>query len=412
MSRSSQVATTPAALRSRLALRDLLSEAVVGVVDRPVRSALTGLGTVLGVGTLITVLGLTSTAAAQISDQFDALRATEVHITDGRSGTHHDDVFPTDADARVRQLNGTTASGISWTPRATGTVSATPLDGDRGYDLPVVAATPGLFGASDARLEAGRTFDQFAQDRSQAVAVVGEGIAAQLGLPDLSLQPAIFIGGKPFTVIGTLHSADRIPSLLLSVVVPDSTAAQLWGPPTDQQSAVEMLVTTRVGAATQVAGEAALAVRPDQPESLAVTPPPDPHGLQTAVDDQLQLLLLVLGAISLVVGAVGIANTTLVAVMERTSEIGLRRAVGASGRHIAAQFLAESGMLGLLGGVLGTTTGLLVVVGTSVARDWTPVLPGWSVLTAPLAGLLIGVVAGLYPALRAARIEPVEALRR
>jgi putative ABC transport system permease protein len=120
----------------------------------------------------------------------------------------------------------------------------------------------------------------------------------------------------------------------------------------------------------------------------------------------------VLAAICLVVGAVGIANTTLVAVLERTGEIGLRRALGARPRHITAQFLTESTALGALGGLIGTSVGVAVVVATALARHWTAVLEPYAVLPAPLIGALVGFAAGLYPALRAARIEPLDALRR
>ncbi|MFD0630372.1 ABC transporter permease [Catenulispora yoronensis] len=112
------------------------------------------------------------------------------------------------------------------------------------------------------------------------------------------------------------------------------------------------------------------------------------------------------------IGAVGIANTTLVAVLERTGEIGLRRSLGARPRHIAGQFLAESTVLGTLGGLIGTSVGVGLVVGVAVSRDWTAVLQPWAVLPAPLIGSVVGLLAGLYPALRAAWIEPVEALRR
>jgi putative ABC transport system permease protein len=123
-------------------------------------------------------------------------------------------------------------------------------------------------------------------------------------------------------------------------------------------------------------------------------------------------LFLLLAAICLLIGAVGIANTTLVAVMERTGEIGLRRSLGARPRHIAAQFLAESTALGTLGGLIGTSLGVTAVVTIAVLQHWTAVLQPFTVLPAPLIGTAVGLLAGLYPAMRAALLEPLEALRR
>jgi putative ABC transport system permease protein len=397
--------------RSRLALRDLLDEAVVGVVGRPLRSALTALGTVLGVGTLVAIIGLTSTTAAQVGSEFDILRSAEVQVKD--AGTSLTWAFPADAEARAARLNGVVASGLTWTPRlARPTVAGSALPTDRGIELPVVAATPGVFAATGSTVRSGRFWDGFVERTGQPVAVIGSTVADRLGIGNLALRPAVFVDGTGFTVVGILAHSERMPALSLSVVVPSSTAAARWGAPAREDSGASMLVVTRVGAAQQVAGEVALALRPDDPGAFGVVPPPDPQGLRHAVDQQLRMLLLFLGGISLLVGGVGIANTTLVSVMERTPEIGLRRAVGARAVHIAAQFLAESAMLGLLGGVLGCVAGLGIVLMVSLLNSWTPVLAPGVALGAPLAGLAIGALAGLYPAVRAARIEPVEALRR
>jgi putative ABC transport system permease protein len=173
-----------------------------------------------------------------------------------------------------------------------------------------------------------------------------------------------------------------------------------------------MLISTELGAARQIASEAALALDPAHPEHFKVVPPPEPKTLRGSVTSDLNQLFMLLAGICLVIGAVGIANTTLVAVLERTGEIGLRRALGARGRHITVQFLAESGALGALGGLVGTSLGTVTVVAMAVHREWTPVIHPATVVTAPLAGLATGVLAGLYPAWRASRIQPAEALRR
>lgn len=402
---------------SGLSSRDLLSEALAGVLQRPARSALTALGTVLGVGAFIAVLGLTGTAASQIDGRFSQLTATEVTVQDtgGKDSGFVPLGFPPDADERVGALNGVTAAGVFWNVRLPKEQSITTslargTNGDNGERPQVTAASPGALRAAGPHMRQGRTFDTFHEKERQQVAVIGSAVATRLGITDVRNSPAIFIGSTPFTVIGILHDVDRKPDLLMSVVVPRTTAERIWGPPTDERAT--MLVSTRLGAAGQVAGVAALALRPDHPEYFKALAPPDPRTLRSGVGGDLSSLFLILAGVCLVIGAVGIANTTLVAVMERTGEIGLRRALGARGRHITWQFLAESTALGLIGGLIGTSIGTAVVVGVSAARRWTPVLDPATLAMAPVLGIATGLLAGLYPAWRAARIPPAEALRR
>ena len=171
------------------------------------------------------------------------------------------------------------------------------------------------------------------------------------------------------------------------------------------------MVETAIGANALIAGQAAIALRPGDPRALRVVAPPEQKRVRDAVQGDLNVLFLILGGVSLLVGAIGIANVTLVSVIERTGEIGLRRALGAGRRHIAAQFLLESGAMGLVGGVLGASVGVLAVVAVAAYQSWTPVIDPLVPLAAPLIGGVTGLVSGSYPALRAARMEPVEALR-
>jgi putative ABC transport system permease protein len=342
--------------------------------------------------------------------------ATEVTVEEatGRDPWVEPDPFPADADGRIARLNGVVGGGVYWSvPLRDRLVRAAPVGADAaGQQFRVVAASPGLFAAVVPRFAAGRGFDAFHDSRGELVAVLGTAVAERLGITTLKTQPAVFIDGVPFSVIGILDSVQRQPDLLLSVVVPRRTAVLALGARPDADNRPKMLVATRLGAARQVAREAPLALRPDEPTAFKVIAPPDPRTLRNQVTSDLGTLFLLLAGICLVIGGVGIANTSLVAVIERIPEIGLRRALGASGRHVASQFIAESGTLGALGGLFGTTLGMVSVVVVAATRRWTPVVEPFTVAAAPLVGVVIGLLAGVYPALRASRIEPVAALRR
>jgi putative ABC transport system permease protein len=368
------------------------------------------LGTVLGVGAFVAVLGLTSTVAGQVSERFTVLAATEVtveEVPDDQRGP----AFPPDADERITTINGVRNAGIYWTydGNSVGGVTGVPALTRPGAGPGVVAATPGLLRAAGPTLQQGRLFDERNERTSDRVAVIGAAVAAQLGVTDVAYQPAVFINGVPFTVIGVFDDIRRLPELLLTVVVPASTAAELWGA---SKEPTRMLVETQLGAAGLISSQIPYALRPDAPDRFTVKAPPDPKELRDRVDTDLSALFLVLAGVCLVIGAAGIANTTFVGVLERTGEIGLRRALGARRAHITALFLAESGLLGVVGGVLGASLGTTAMVLVSIAKQWTPLMESWTVFTAPLIGLVVGLTAGAYPALRAARIEPADALRR
>jgi putative ABC transport system permease protein len=411
---------------SRLTARDATAEAVAGIVQRPGRAVLTMLGTVLGVGAFVAVLGLTATGAGQISHQFTVLADTTVTVED--NGPANDVTppdtnpaigFPAGADAIADHINGVVAAGVWWPvslPRGTDFTGSLALSATASQTVNLLATSPGAVAAMGLTMVAGASLSRYENDTSQPVAMIDTTTAAALGLSParLASQPAVFVDGIAYTLVGVYSSAQRVVTDESAMLIPENTALADFGNPEPgigNQDEAQMVVATRIGAAQAVARQLAAAERPADPSRLVVTSPPNPQNLQGQVTGDLAGLFLVLASISLLIGAVGIANTTLVAVLERTEEIGLRRAVGARPRHIAAQFLTESTALGTLGGLIGTCIGVGTVVTFAAAKDWTAVLNPAFTLPAPLIGSVVGLLAGAYPALRAARTSPLAALR-
>jgi macrolide transport system ATP-binding/permease protein len=400
--------------QSGITFRDLLDEVLAGMLNRPGRMALTVLGIVIGLTALVATLGLTRTASNRIISQFDQLAATELFVTakpGRRTGIVDPRAIPWDAPDRLRHLNGVVAAGtMSEVDVGDALVSSSPVKdplNQTAFNLSVHAVSPDLFRAVRAELEIGRLPDLGHSNRAHRVAVLGPDAARRLGIVGLEQLPAISIGDHLYLVAGILRDVARRPELLGSVIIPEGTARRyfgLAGPGT-------VVVETKIGATYLIADQARAALRPDDPRALKIAVPLEPRRVRDEVQGDLNVMFLLLGGLSLVVGAIGIANITLVGVMERTGEIGLRRAIGATRGHVAAQFLLESASMGVIGGVIGASVGVLIVVGVSAYQVWTPILDPAAPFLAPLVGGGIGLLSGTYPAFRAARLEPVAALR-
>ncbi len=400
--------------RSGISFHDLLNEAIAGMFARPARMILTVLGVVIGMSALVATVGLTRTAGNRIISQFDQLAATELFITPrpgATTGIVDPRAIPWDAPARLLRLNGVVAAGtMSDVDLGNNLVSSSPVrdpTNQSAFKLSVRAASPEMFKAVRAVLETGRLFDGGHSDRADRVVVLGPDAAVRLGVRDVERLPAIAIGDQIYLVIGILRDVGRKPELLGSVIIPEGTARRrfaLPGPGT-------VVVESKIGAASLIAQQAPFALRPDDPRTLRVQVPQEPKRVRDEVQTDLDMMFILLGGLSLIVGALGIANITLVGVMERTGEIALRRAIGATRWHIAAQFLIESASMGFVGGIIGASLGVFVVVGVAAYQVWSPVLDPVAPLLAPVVGGAIGLLSGLYPASRAARLEPAEAFR-
>jgi putative ABC transport system permease protein len=399
-----------------LGRRDLVDEAVAGVLARPTRLALTALGAALGLASMVATLGLAQTAANQVAGHFDAIAATQVSVqprtTRDPAGTGEQALsfIPWDAEQRLERLTGVLASGTISSIEAvppTRTIAVIDPSGQGSQALPVVAVSAGLFDAVLGHVVTGRFFDQGHDARADAVVVLGVRAAARLNINRIDNAPTVFVGNRAFSVLGIVNDVVRHAELLDAVIIPAHTAQRFFG----LQAPAAVQIRTSLGAGQLVGHQAPIALSPTDPTLMAASVPPSGSTLQNKVKGDINALFLVLGGVALLAGAVGIANVTLLSVMERTSEIGLRRALGATRRDIGSQFLIESGVVGFLGGLFGASSGVLVTLGVSATRAWEPVLDVRLAAGAPLLGVVIGVLAGAYPAWRACAVEPIDALR-
>jgi ABC-type antimicrobial peptide transport system permease subunit len=407
-------ARTGRPLRPAFGVRDLLNEAVAGMLARPARTLLTVAGTVLGIAALVATLGLSKTAGSQIVGRFDALAATQVTAEPAQNssiGGAAKPTLPWDVEDRISRLNGVVAVGaygeVDTGGKAVRAVDIEDRTGQSSAQMHVVAATPGLLSALRGHISTGRWFDQgYSRDQARVV-ILGAGAAARLNITRIDNQLAVYIGDELYVVIGIVGDVARQPDLLNALWMPLGTAQARF----KAQSPSKIVIETAIGAANLIARQTAIALNPNDPTLVRVVSPAEPRRVKQDVQSDVDSLFLLLGVVSLVVGAIGIANVTLVTVMERVGEIGLRRALGATRAHIARQFLVESIVMGFAGGIVGASAGIIVVTGTALSRGWTPVLDLWIPFAAPVLGAFVGLIAGLYPSLRAASLEPVEALR-
>jgi putative ABC transport system permease protein len=381
-------------------------EAFQSLRGRSMRTWMTAIGIALGIAATVATVGLSSTSASAIAERFDATEATQVTVS--FSNNMRDAGFaPTlESSERVRGINGVVDAGIYCASGEDRAASRTDTQ-DYVRDVPVFGMEPGAMDAFRFEFAQGAAFDTGHVARDDRVAVVDESAARDLGYSSLAGGPMIYLDGEEYALVGIYRAPEGEAKLTGAVIVPPSPC--MAADPT--YAAAEVFIRTDLGAADKVADTAPVAVFPEGAENLSVSKPSDLRSFRKGVENEMQALLLGLAAVSLVIGAVSVSNTALVSVMERRSEIGLRRAVGAARRAVAMQFVWESTLIGLIGGLFGTVLGVNVTAFVSLYRDWQIVFDPGLFAAGPVIGAVVGIVAGVYPAWRASRIPPAVTLR-
>jgi putative ABC transport system permease protein len=395
--------------RSRLLWTDVLRVASVGLRTRRLRAALSALGVAIGIAAMVAVLGISDSSKAGLVAELNELGTNLLTVAPGQTFTGQNAELPESADRAVRNLTSV-RSTAAVTAISSASVRRNPyIEAAETSGISVDAADPQLLATLGGRIVDGRFLNP-ANERYPLV-VLGAVAAQRLGVDQLTVdgRPVqVYLGGAWFTVAGVLGPQPLAPEIERAALIGYPIAYKLFG---TNHHASMLYVRADPERVSEADSLLAATADPQNPEQTQVSRPS--NALQARADAQstLTAVFLALGAVALLVGGVGIANVMVISVLERRPEIGLRRALGARAVHIGVQFLGESVLLSLLGGCVGIALGAAATAGYAQAQGWILVVPVLSVGGGIAIALVLGALAGLYPAVRAARLAPAAALR-
>lgn len=389
--------------RTRLRPADLLRLGMIGPRTRRMRSALSALGICLGIAAVIAVTGISSSNQAHLLARLDQLGSNLITVAPGEDSNQQPVPLPPTAEkmlANIAPVQQVTATGDTKAKVYRNDLVSKEQTGS----ISVLAARLNLLDVLHATLRSGKWLDKAGENLP--VTVLGDQAAQRLGVT--APGERVWLGGQSYIVTGILAPNELAPELATAALVGWPQATAHLG--ADGTAATVYLRShpERVPDVQAVAGATA---NPANPSRVAVSRPSDLLTARSEAKGALTGLVLSLAAVALLVGGVGIANTMVVGVMERRGEIGLRRALGARGGQIAAQFLLEAVLMGFIGGIGGLIAGSITVYGYALAQGWPASIPLYTVVAGPVVSVMVAALAGIYPALRAAKASPTDALR-
>ena len=388
----------PAAARLRPS--DLLRLGGSGLRARPLRAVLSALGIAIGIAAMTAVVGISSSSRADLDRDLAALGTNLLTVAPGTTMFDKQATLPDDSIKMIKRIGPVTSATATGVVADTNVYRTDKIPAAQSGGIQVLAAQLDLLRAVGASLAEG-TWLNAATAKYPAV-VLGATAATRLG--DV---PSVYLGGRWFTVIGVLKPVALAPELDTSVLVGWSAAGSYLGFDGHPTTVYTRSVESQVEAVRAVLAPTA---NPENPDEVNVSRPSDALAAHRAANKTFTALLVGLGAVALLVGGIGVANTMVISVLERRAEIGLRRSLGATRGQIRTQFVSESLLLSLLGGLGGVLMGFLVTLSYATTQRWPTVVPLWALAGGVAATVVIGAVAGLYPAIRAARLAPTEAL--
>ncbi len=389
----------------RLRPSDLGRIASVGLRTRKLRAGLSALGIAIGVAAIVAVLGLSASSSAGLLAEINELGTNLLTVAPGQSLTGQTVQLPDAAPGMISRIGPVTQVEDTGSVTDVNAYRSPLIPATQTNGLGVQAASPGLLSALRTSVAQGRYLSAAAA--REPVAVLGATAAQLLGIDRIFSGERIWLGNQWFYVVGILNPAALAPIIDTSVLVGFPAAERFLGFNGHPSTVYVRAQTDQVNAVHQVLAATA---NPENPGGVDVSQPSAALVAQADAQGAFNNLFLGLGAVALLVGAVGVANIMIISVLERRSEIGLRRALGATKGHIRTQFLAEAILLALLGGAVGVGLGVLSTAVYASAKGWTLVVPTVAWAGGLGSALLIGAIAGLLPALRAARMSPTEAL--